>query len=219
MSTEPDRDPATTLRGMRCVVTGGLGFIGSNVAHRLVSAGADVAVIDALVPTHGGERSNAPDGATVLIADIGAAEVSDVLTGTDVVFNVAGQVSHLESMRDPVRDLELNVHSHLRLLETLRRTAPGAMVVQTSTRQVYGRPQYLPVDELHPTRPVDVNGVDKLACEQLHRVYADVARHEDDVAASHERLRTAPAPRTRRPRIPPGVRATCPRGRPHRTVR
>ena len=97
-----------------------------------------------------------------MIADIGEPDVADALAGADVVFNVAGQVSHIESMRDPVRDLELNVRSHLRFLETLRRTAPTAMVVQTSTRQVYGRPQYLPVDELHPTRPVDVNGVDKL---------------------------------------------------------
>jgi len=173
MSADPHLDPAAAFRGQRCVVTGGLGFIGSNVAHRLTSAGADVVVIDALVPNHGGESSNAPDGADVLIADIGAPEVADAIAGADVVFNVAGQVSHIESMRDPVRDLELNVHSHLRFLETLRATAPNAMVVQTSTRQVYGRPQYLPVDELHPTRPVDVNGVDKLACEQLHRVYAD----------------------------------------------
>jgi len=173
MSADPQLEPAEAFRGLRCIVTGGLGFIGSNVAHRLAAAGADVVVIDALVSTHGGERGNAPDGTDVLIADIGAPEVADALAGTDVVFNVAGQVSHLASMRDPVRDLELNVHSHLRFLETLRRTAPAAMVVQTSTRQVYGRPQYLPVDELHPTRPVDVNGVDKLACEQLHRVYAD----------------------------------------------
>ena len=173
MRADPHREPAVAFRDQRCVVTGGLGFIGSNVAHRLAAVGADVVVIDALVPTHGGERSNAPDGTDVVIADIGAPEVADAVAGATVVFNVAGQVSHLESMRDPLRDLELNVLSHLRFLETLRRAAPAAMVVQTSTRQVYGRPQYLPVDELHPTRPVDVNGVDKLACEQLHRVYAD----------------------------------------------
>ncbi len=173
MSADPQLERAADVRGLRCVVTGGLGFIGSNVAHRLTSAGAEVVVIDALVPTHGGDRSNAPDGVTVVIADIGAPELADTIAGSDIVFNVAGQVSHLASMRDPVRDLELNVHSHLRFLETLRQAAPDAMVVQTSTRQVYGRPQYLPVDELHPTHPVDVNGVDKLACEQLHRVYGD----------------------------------------------
>jgi UDP-glucose 4-epimerase len=164
---------AASYAGRRCVVTGGLGFIGSNVAHALAKAGADVAIIDALVPTHGGEPANAPDGVEVVVADIGADSVAAVLSGADVVFNIAGQVSHLESMRDPMRDLELNVSSHIRFLETLRRAAPDTVVVQASTRQVYGRPHYLPVDELHPTSPVDVNGVDKLACEQLHRVYGD----------------------------------------------
>lgn len=157
----------------RCVVTGGLGFIGSNVAHRLTCAGAQVTVIDALVPTHGGEAANAPDGARVVVADIGADEVADAVAGAEFVFNIAGQVSHLESMRDPLHDLDLNVRSHVGFLETLRREAPDAMIVQASTRQVYGRPAYLPVDERHPTQPVDVNGVNKLACEQLHRVYND----------------------------------------------
>ena len=97
---------------------------------------------------------------------------ADAVKGADFVFNVAGQVSHLASMQDPLRDLDLNVRSHLAFLETLRREAPTAVVVQTSTRQVYGRPRYLPVDEEHPTAPVDVNGVDKLACEQLHLLYS-----------------------------------------------
>ena len=191
MTPDTDLDPASSFRGQRCVVTGGLGFIGSSVAVRLMSAGAEVTVVDAMVPTHGGDRSNAPDGAAVLIADIGGPEVADAVAGVDVVFNVAGQVSHLESMRDPVRDLELNVHSHLRFLETLRRAAPDTTVVQTSTRQVYGRPQYLPVDELHPTRPVDVNGVDKLACEQLHRVYTDA----HDLKSTSLRLTNVYGPR------------------------
>jgi nucleoside-diphosphate-sugar epimerase len=90
------------------------------------------------------------------------------------VFNVAGQVSHLSSMTDPLRDLDLNVRSHLAFLETLRQVNPGVTLVQTSTRQVYGRPDRTPVDETHPTRPVDVNGVDKLACEQLHLLYGSV---------------------------------------------
>ncbi len=169
-----DADLAVPLAGTRCLVTGGLGFIGSNLVNHLRVAGADVVVVDALVPQHGGDRSNVPSDVDVLIADIGDPAVGDFAVGAQVVFNVAGQVSHLESMTDPMRDLELNVRSHLRLLETLRRSAPDAIVVQTSTRQVYGRPRYLPVDELHPTVPVDVNGVDKLACEQLHMVYSNV---------------------------------------------
>jgi UDP-glucose 4-epimerase len=156
------------------VVTGGLGFIGSNVVRHLLEGGAHVAVIDALVPEHGGVRSNIPDDVELLIAEIGRPEVAEVIDGAEVIFNVAGQVSHHESMVHPLHDLDLNVRSHLQFLETVRRVAPNATIVQTSTRQVYGRPMYLPVDELHPTNPVDVNGIDKLACEQLHLVYARV---------------------------------------------
>ena len=169
-----DVSPAERLAGRSCVVTGGLGFVGSNVVRHLLGAGADVAVIDALVPQHGGVRSNIPDHVEVLIADIDRPEVAEVIEGADVIFNVAGQVSHHESMADPLRDLDLNVRSHLLFLETVRRVAPNTTIVQTSTRQVYGRPLYLPVDERHPTNPVDVNGVDKLACEQLHLVYSRV---------------------------------------------
>ncbi len=168
--------PGDALRGTRCVVTGGLGFIGSAVVHRLVALDASVVVIDSLVPQHGGDRSNVAgldaDGrVSVVIADIGSAEAAAALDGVDAVFNVAGQVSHLASMHEPLRDLDLNVRSHLAFLESLRTVAPEAVIVQTSTRQVYGRPRYLPVDEDHPTAPVDVNGVDKLACEQFHLLF------------------------------------------------
>lgn len=166
--------PGPHLSGRRCLVTGGLGFVGSNLVHQLIDIGADVSVIDALVAEHGGSRGNVPDDVEVLIADIGDDHVAGIATGVDIVFNVAGQVSHHASMIDPMRDLDLSVRSHLRFLETLRRVTPDAIVVQTSTRQVYGRPRYLPVDESHPTAPVDVNGVDKLACEQLHLVYSNV---------------------------------------------
>ncbi len=164
------------LAGAQCVVTGGLGFIGSNLVHALVGAGASVRVVDALVPQHGGDRRNLEGltGVEVLVDDLGSPAVAELVAGTDVVFNVAGQVSHHASMTDPLRDLDLNVRSHVALLETLRTVVPGCRVVLTSTRQVYGRPEYLPVDEAHPTRPVDVNGVDKLACEQFHLLYGVV---------------------------------------------
>jgi len=183
------------LRGASCLVTGGLGFIGSNLALALAAGGAKVAVVDALVPQHGGDRRNL-DGAVgpipVTIADIGDRRAMELLLDdVDVVFNVAGQVSHLESMTDPLRDLDLNVRSHLALLELLREVRPGAVVVHTSTRQVYGRPRYLPVDEDHPTAPVDVNGVDKLAAEQLHLLYATV----HDMAISALRLTNVYGPR------------------------
>jgi len=174
-ATDPVLEP---FAGRRCLVTGGLGFIGSNLVHALAGVGAEVAVVDACVPEHGGDRRNL-EGlagrvriAEASIGDTGA--VTPLLDGTEYVFNIAGQVSHLESMTDPLRDLELNTRSHLAFLETLRAHAPGTVVVHTSTRQVYGRPRYLPVDEDHPTAPVDVNGVDKLAGEQLHLLYAHV---------------------------------------------
>jgi UDP-glucose 4-epimerase len=170
--------PATihALAGSRCLVTGGLGFIGSNLVHALVEAGAEVLVLDALVPEHGGNPANVAGlPVRVLHADIGdPTAATEALRGVDVVFNVAGQVSHLASMQDPVRDLDLNTRSHLAFLEVLRHENPAARLVLTSTRQVYGRPRYLPVDEAHPTEPVDVNGVSKLAAEQLHLLYGRV---------------------------------------------
>ncbi|MET0728639.1 MAG: NAD-dependent epimerase/dehydratase family protein [Acidimicrobiales bacterium] len=164
-----------SLGSTTCVVTGGLGFIGSNMTRRLIEAGATVRVVDALVPTHGGARRNLEGvDAEILVADLSDPRVADLLDGADVVFNIAGQVSHVSSMTDPLRDLDLNVRSHLAFLETVRRVTPGMTVVQTSTRQVYGRPDRTPVDETHPTRPADVNGIDKLACEQLHLLYGSV---------------------------------------------
>ena len=166
----------TGLAGAKCVVTGGLGFIGSNLVHALADVGASVHVVDALIGDHGGDRRNLAgvEPAELLIAPLDDPRVAELVAGADVVFNVAGQVSHHASMVDPLTDLELNVRSHVALLETLRRVAPGCRVVLTSTRQVYGRPVRLPVDEHHPTNPVDVNGVDKLACEQYHLLYGVV---------------------------------------------
>ena len=122
--------------------------------------------------------------------------MADALAGAEVIFNVAGQVSHLASIEDPLRDLDLNLRSHVAFLEMVRAAAPGAVVVQTSTRQVYGRPQYLPVDEQHPTSPVDINGIDKLACEQLHLLYGRMHGLRVVGAALDERLRPAAAPRS-----------------------
>jgi UDP-glucose 4-epimerase len=166
----------SVFAGAACVVTGGLGFIGSNTARTLAAAGAEVTVIDAVVPQHGGDDRHLIDAArpiAVVRADIGdAAAVAPIVARADYVFNIAGQVSHLASMEDPLRDLDLNARSNLAFLETVRQVNPGVAIVHTSTRQVYGRPRYLPVDELHPTDPVDVNGISKLAAEQAHLIYA-----------------------------------------------
>ena len=164
--------------GSTCLVTGGLGFIGSNMAKSLAEAGAHVRVLDALIEQHGGDVRNIDPslkGITVVQGNIADDEVVEpILDGVDFVFNIAGQVSHHESMVDPIRDAELNVTSQLKFLETVRRTQPSAVVVHTSTRQVYGTPQYLPVDEKHPTVPRDINGVNKLAGENYHRLYGTV---------------------------------------------
>ena len=168
------------LSGSVCLVTGGLGFIGSNTALALAGSGAQVRVIDALIPEHGGDRRNIEPwmparGLDVTVGDIAHdVTVARLLDGVDFVFNIAGQVSHHESMVDPLRDLDINVRRQLEFLETVRRHRPEAVVVHTSTRQVFGRPRYQPVDEEHPAVPRDINGVDKLAGEFYHRLYGTV---------------------------------------------
>lgn len=159
--------------GARCVVTGGLGFIGSNLARALAAAGAHVAVIDALVPHHGGNPRNLEGvAATVHVADMADAAVAGaVLRGATHVFTVAGQVSHSASMADPGFDLDVNARAQVAFLDAVRATCPGAVVVHTSTRQVYGRAVRLPVDEGHPTEPPDANAVSKLAGEEYHLLY------------------------------------------------
>lgn len=162
----------------RVIVTGGLGFIGSNLAARLVALGSDVTLIDNLMPNYGGNRFNiAPvrERLRVEITDIRDSEhMRALLRGCDYLFNLAGQTSHLDSMRDPVTDLEINCLAQLTLLETCRAVCPNAEVVFASTRQIYGRPDYLPVDEKHLLHPVDVNGVNKMAGEAYHILYHDV---------------------------------------------
>jgi nucleoside-diphosphate-sugar epimerase len=181
--------------GTRCLVTGGLGFIGSNVALALAEAGAAVTVIDSLVPRHGGNRHNLGDAPIeVVVADIAdGTAVARPASTAQYVFNLAGQVSHLDSMEDPLGDLDINTRSQLGFLELLRRVNPDAVVVFASTRQIYGRPLYLPVDEDHPIRPVDVNGISKYAAEQLHILYASV----HGMAASAMRLTNVYGPRQR----------------------
>ncbi len=161
-----------------CLVTGGLGFVGSNLVLALDDVGANVSVIDALIPTHGGDHRNirsAKRPIDVIVADIAdRGAIAGCVGRADFIFNLAGQVSHVDSMGDPYRDLELNAGSHLGFLEFLRQTNVEAPIVYTSTRQIYGRPKYLPVDERHPVQPVDVNGISKYAGEQFHILYANV---------------------------------------------
>ena len=169
---------ADFYRGRRVMITGGLGFIGSNLAIRLADLGADVLLVDSLIPDSGGNLFNiepVKDRVRLNVADVRQASTMNYLVrGQEVIFNLAGQVSHIDSMRDPHTDLEINCRAQLTLLEACRHHNPGAKVVYAGTRQVYGRPESLPVNESHLVRPTDVNGINKVAGEYYHLVYNNV---------------------------------------------
>ncbi len=158
------------------VVTGGLGFLGSNLAVRLVKEGARVTIVDSLVKGCGGNRYNiasVEDQVRVIVADVADTfALRKVLRRASVIFNLAGEISHLHSMRFPRRDAYLNAGAQLRFLEECACSAPRARIVFAGTRQVYGVPRYLPVDEDHPVSPVDFNGIHKYAAQMYHVLYA-----------------------------------------------
>ena len=169
---------ASEFTGRKVLITGGLGFIGSNLAHRLVAEGAQVLLVDSLVPEYGGNLFNIED-----IKDQVQVNVSDVrdahsmrylVQGQDYLFNLAGQTSHMDSMADPYTDLEINCRAQLSILEACRHHNPSIKIVFASTRQIYGKPETLPVDETHLLRPVDVNGINKMAGEWYHILYNNV---------------------------------------------
>ena len=166
------------FEGSKVLITGGLGFIGSNLAYRLVALGADVVLMDSMVPAYGGNLFNVEeliDRVTVNISDVRDVHAMEHLVqGVDYLFNLAGQTSHLDSMVDPFTDLDINCVSQLHILESVKKYNPDTLVVFASTRQFYGRPRYLPVDEEHPLHPVDVNGINKLAGELYHILYHEV---------------------------------------------
>jgi UDP-glucose 4-epimerase len=171
-------DLADAFAGKRVLITGGLGFIGSNLAHELVEMGAEVTIVDSLVPEYGGLLYNVAgieDRVNVNVSDVrDEHSLRYLVRDQDVLFNLAGQTSHLDSMADPYTDLEINARSQLSILEACRYENPGISVVFASTRQLYGRPIRLPVDESHPVVPVDVNGINKAAGEWYHLLYGEV---------------------------------------------
>jgi UDP-glucose 4-epimerase len=185
------------FRNKRVLITGGLGFIGSNLAERLLGLGAQVLLVDSLIPEYGGNLFNIEGIRSRLTVNI--ADVRDehgmryLVQGADFLFNLAGQTSHLDSMENPQTDLEINCRSQLFILEACRRYNPKVRIVFTSTRQIYGAPDYLPVDEKHPLRPVDVNGINKMAGEWYHILYNNV----HGLRASALRLTNTYGPRMR----------------------
>ena len=169
---------AEFYRGRRVMITGGLGFIGSNLARQLAGLGADILLVDSLIPDYGGNLFNVAGiepQVRINVADVRQASTMNYLVqDREIIFNLAGQVSHVDSMRDPHTDLEINCRSQLTLLEACRRHNPAAKVIYASTRQIYGKPAFLPVTEQHLVRPTDVNGINKAAGEYYHLVYNNV---------------------------------------------
>lgn len=168
-------DLESAFRGRNILITGGLGFIGSNLARSLVTYGARLVLVDSLIPDYGGNPFNISgieDRVHVNIADIrDRSGMNHLVRGRDYIFNLAGQVSHIDSMKDPMTDLEINCRSQLSLLEACRDNNPDAKIIFAGTRQVYGKPVYIPVDEGHPLSPTDVNGINKMAGEWYHILY------------------------------------------------
>ena len=160
------------------LITGGLGFIGSNLAYRLVNLGANVTLVDSLIPEYGGNLFNIvnfQDKIKINISDVRDEQsMKYLIKGKNYLFNLAGQTSHMDSMKNPYIDLDINTKAQLSILEACRHYNPDIKVVFASTRQIYGKPEYLPVDEKHPIRPVDVNGINKMAGEWYHILYNNV---------------------------------------------
>lgn len=165
-------------RNASVLITGGLGFIGSNLGQRLVELGAYVTLVDSLIPSYGGNLRNIAgfeDQVQVNIADVrDEYSMNYLVQGRQFLFNLAGQTAHLDSMQDPYTDLEINCRAQLSILEACRKHNPNLKLVYASTRQIYGKPDYLPVDERHLLRPVDVNGINKMAGEWYHILYNNV---------------------------------------------
>ena len=186
-----------SLRSKKVLITGGLGFIGSNLAQRLVQLGAEVTLVDSLIPEYGGNLWNIEpfkDQVRVNISDVrDEHSMKYLIKGQDFLFNLAGQTSHVDSMNNPYPDLEINARAQISILEACRHHNPTIKLVFASTRQMYGAPQYLPVDERHPLAPVDVNGINKMAGEWYHLLYNNVY----GIRASVLRLTNTYGPRMR----------------------
>ncbi len=169
---------AAVFKGRRALVTGGLGFIGSNLTRRLIELGAQVLIVDSLIPDYGGNYHNIHDirdSVKVNIADVrDIHSMRYLVQNQDFLFNLAGQVSHIDSMTDPFTDLEINVRAQLSIVESCRYYNPTIRIVHAATRQQYGRPLRLPVDETHIIHPTDVNGINKAAGEMYFMVYSQI---------------------------------------------
>ena len=186
-----------TITEKKILITGGMGFIGSNLARRLIGRGNQVTVADSMIPEYGGNLRNLHDvkeEITINLSDVrDPFSINQLVKNQDYIFNLAGQTSHLDSMENPFTDLDINTKAQLSILEACRKHNPDIRIIFASTRQIYGKPKYLPVDENHPCHPVDVNGINKMAGEWYHILYHDVY----DIPTSVLRLTNTYGPRMR----------------------
>ncbi len=185
------------FRDKNVLITGGLGFIGSNLAHQLIEFGANVLLVDSLIPEYGGNIFNVDsmrNRAQINISDVrDEHSMRFLVQEKDFLFNLAGQTSHLDSMQEPYTDLDINCRAQISILEACRKWNPRIKIVFASTRQIYGKPDYLPVDEKHLLRPVDANGINKMAGEWYHVLYNNVY----NIRACSLRLTNTYGPRMR----------------------
>lgn len=165
-------------QGKNILITGGLGFIGSNLAIKLAELGANITIVDALILSYGGNLFNIEpikDKVKVVKADLRDKKITEkTIKGKEIIFNLAGTLSHIDSMKDPMTDLEINCRAQLSLLESVRKINPKVKIIFAGTRNQYGKAHYLPVDENHPQEPTDINGINNIAAEKYHLMYTHV---------------------------------------------
>jgi len=165
----------TDWKGRHVLITGGLGFIGSNLAHRLVKHGTDVTLLDALLPHLGGKRANVADIAEqvrIVEGDLrDESLVADLVADSDVVYHCAAQNDRAHAGREPQMDVDINAKGTVNILDAAASADPAPRVVYTSSLAVYGRPESNPVDESTPARPMDLYGANKRASEHYCRIY------------------------------------------------
>lgn len=168
----------TSLAGSNVLVTGGLGFIGSNLSMALVELGANVTIVDNMLPRQGGSLFNIreiEDRVKVNVSDVrNQLSMNHLVKGKDFVFHLAGQVNHVDSMRNPLQDLDINCKGTLVLLEALKENNRDARIIFAGTRGEYGSSAKLPVDEDHPTNPKGIYAVTNLTAEKMVLVYDDI---------------------------------------------
>jgi UDP-glucose 4-epimerase len=171
----PGREHVMSYQDKRILITGGLGFVGSNLAIKLVDAGARVTLLDSMLPLYGANLFNIDpirDRVTVNFSDIRDRNSMHYLVREqDYLFHLAAQVSHVDSIIDPFTDVDINVGGTLSVLEACRKYNPGVRIIFAGTRGQYGASVKVPVDESAPTNPIGMYAITHLAAEKMALMY------------------------------------------------